>query len=326
MAEAGITNVVAPLGTALTGDQTLLLRRRVENAIVMFDGDEAGRKAARRAFPLLAKAGIASYVVTLPPGEDPDSMVRKGGTEGILERFTQKVGLLDQIISDAAAECDGSLQDKARRIENLGAYVGALFSSMQMDLYRGRIADAFGVDRRAVARALGGGKLTEPTPATKGDGPPKPGTSEEREIVGLIIDMPEFGNRIAVTGLTHLVRSPSLTRVLERIAFLTERKEFALTEIIDAAGDERTAAWLSQRAMSCFYEKKEKAEQAFAEIVDKLSKKNIKQQLRELDHKIRLASAEGDDTRVFELSRQRTDLQRNSLISVPKFDLDESPV
>ena len=326
LAEAGIENAVAPLGTALTAEQALLLRRRVEKVLVMFDGDSAGRKAARRAFPLLAKAGLASYVITLPQGDDPDSMVRKGGAESILERFSAKVGLLDQIISDAATECDGSLQDKARRIEDLKTYISALSSNMEMDLYRGKIADAFGVDRRSVARALGGTRLSEPPSPPKNTGPAIPGTPEEREIVGLIIDMPEFGGRIYEAGLVEMVTSPSLRRVLERIAFLSERREFILSEAVAAAGDERTEVWLSGRAMHCFYEKKEKAEQAFAEIVDKLSKKNIKQQLRELDTKIRLASSEGDDMRVLELSRKRTDLQRNSLISVPKFDLDESPV
>jgi DNA primase len=303
----------------------MLLRRRVENVLVMFDGDAAGRKAARRAFPLLAKAGVASYIVTLPAGEDPDSVVRKDGAEGILKQFSEKVGLLDQIISDAAAECDGSLQDKARRIEDLKGYVNVLSSSMQMDLYRGRIADAFGVDRRSVARALGGTRLTEPPQPVRKEAA-KPGNTEERELVGLIIDMPDLGERIAREQWIDLITSPSLKRVLERVAFLSERQEFVLSEVIEAAGDERTVAWLSERAMSCFYEKKEKAEQALSEIVDKLSKRNIKQQLRELDNQIRLASSQGDDMRVLELSRQRTDLQRMSLISVQKFDLDESSV
>jgi DNA primase len=325
MAEVGIDNVVAPLGTALTTEQALLLRRRVENVLVMFDGDDAGRKAARRAFPLLARAGIASYYISLPMGEDPDSVIRKGGAAGILERLSAKVGMLDQIVSDSAAGCDGSLQDKARRIEALKPYVSALSTPMQSDLYRGKIADAFGVDRRSVSRALGGARLTDPGP----QGRPireKPGTVEERALVGLIIDMPEFGARIEEARLTNLITSPSLKRVLERIAFLVKRQEFSLAEVTAAAGDERTATWISGRAMKSLYEKKEISERAFSEIVDKLTKRDIKQQLRELDNQIRLASSQGDDVRVLELSRKRTDLQRNSLMSVPKFDLDESSV
>ncbi len=80
--QAGLSNVVAPLGTALTEDQMMLLWRLAPAQIVCFDGDRAGRKAAwraaERALPLL-RPGYFLRIAMLPEGEDPDSLIKSGG-------------------------------------------------------------------------------------------------------------------------------------------------------------------------------------------------------------------------------------------------------
>jgi DNA primase len=80
MYQAGIDNVVASSGTALTEEQIQLLHRFTENVTVLFDGDAAGIKAALRGIDLILKGGLNVRVVLLPDGEDPDSMSRKMGS------------------------------------------------------------------------------------------------------------------------------------------------------------------------------------------------------------------------------------------------------
>ncbi|MDH4058575.1 MAG: DNA primase, partial [Cyclobacteriaceae bacterium] len=77
---AGIENVVASSGTALTEEQIRLMRRFTENVTVLFDGDAAGIKAALRGIDLVLKGGLNVRVVLLPDGEDPDSFSRKMGS------------------------------------------------------------------------------------------------------------------------------------------------------------------------------------------------------------------------------------------------------
>jgi DNA primase len=77
---AGIENVVASSGTALTEDQIRLMRRFTENVTVLFDGDPAGIKAALRGIDLVLKGGLNVRVVLLPDGEDPDSFSKKMGS------------------------------------------------------------------------------------------------------------------------------------------------------------------------------------------------------------------------------------------------------
>ena len=87
MHQAGYTNAVASLGTALTPEQCSLLRRFTGEILLMYDSDNAGQNAARRAIPLLKEAGLESRVVNLAPHKDPDEFIRAEGAEALKERL-----------------------------------------------------------------------------------------------------------------------------------------------------------------------------------------------------------------------------------------------
>ncbi|MBM4165060.1 MAG: DNA primase [Lentisphaerae bacterium] len=78
---AGLTTAVASQGTAFTRDHVDLLKHHADSAVLFFDGDTAGRKAAIRTGALFLEAGIPVRVAGLPPGEDPDSLIRDRGAE-----------------------------------------------------------------------------------------------------------------------------------------------------------------------------------------------------------------------------------------------------
>ena len=87
---AGVDEVVAPLGTALTEAQASLIRKYTKNVFLLYDSDAAGQKATFRAGDELLRNGMSVRVVSLPEGEDPDSFVASEGTEGLereIERF-----------------------------------------------------------------------------------------------------------------------------------------------------------------------------------------------------------------------------------------------
>ncbi len=81
--EAGITNVVAPQGTAFTEKQARILKRFVSEVVLCFDADAAGQKAAERSLDALLQNDLIVRVAEMPPGEDPDSMVRGKGQGGV---------------------------------------------------------------------------------------------------------------------------------------------------------------------------------------------------------------------------------------------------
>lgn len=87
--QAGIRNVVASSGTALTKDQVLLIKRFTENIVILYDGDPAGVKAALRGLDIVLEQGLNVRLVLLPDGEDPDSFVQKNGADATID-FVEK--------------------------------------------------------------------------------------------------------------------------------------------------------------------------------------------------------------------------------------------
>ena len=106
VSQAGIGEVVAPLGTALTADQLRVLRRFTETVIVCFDGDEAGRRAAAESFPTFVEAGLWGRGVFLPAGDDPDTFVR-----ATCAALSEKI----EALLDAGRAADRRLHGRARR-------------------------------------------------------------------------------------------------------------------------------------------------------------------------------------------------------------------
>ncbi len=89
MHQAGFTNAVASLGTALTSQHASLLKRYTDEVVLTYDSDEAGVRAALRAIPLLKEAGIATKVLHMEPYKDPDEFIKALGSEAFQQRVDQ---------------------------------------------------------------------------------------------------------------------------------------------------------------------------------------------------------------------------------------------
>lgn len=94
----GIRNVVAPLGTALTYEQAELLSKYTKKVYILYDGDDAGRKAMKSAIPHLLKAGLEVYPIYLPEGYDPDEFVREFGRESLKELINSSPDLFENLV------------------------------------------------------------------------------------------------------------------------------------------------------------------------------------------------------------------------------------
>lgn len=91
--QQGVAKVVASLGTALTTDQVKTLKRYTGSVVIAYDSDTAGQSATLRGLDLLQDAGVEVRVAVLPPGEDPDSLIRKEGADTFLRLVTKSVDL-----------------------------------------------------------------------------------------------------------------------------------------------------------------------------------------------------------------------------------------
>lgn len=95
---AGIQNLVAPQGTALTADHTRILKRYTDEVVLCFDSDEAGQNAAVRSLDALLASGLAIRVAVVPPPHDPDSLIREQGAEAFRQVITRAEGFFDFLL------------------------------------------------------------------------------------------------------------------------------------------------------------------------------------------------------------------------------------
>ena len=123
--EAGVMEAVATCGTALTSGHARLLRRFTERAVVNFDQDEAGQKAARRSLDVLVEEGLKAHVVELPEGHDPDTFLKAEGSEAYRHALDEAPPGMEWLIRRSAAEND------TRTPAGKAAYLNALLPSLR---------------------------------------------------------------------------------------------------------------------------------------------------------------------------------------------------
>jgi DNA primase len=118
--ESGITNVVAPQGTAFTESQARILKRFVNEVVLCFDADAAGQKAAERSLDALLQNDLIVRVAEMPAGEDPDSLVRREGKEAFEKRIAEARDFFDYWVERQTANVDlaslGAKMQLARRL------------------------------------------------------------------------------------------------------------------------------------------------------------------------------------------------------------------
>ncbi len=151
----GVENVVAPLGTALTSEQAAILRRYAPTAVLLYDSDSAGLRATFRAADEFLRHKMRVLVATLPQGEDPDSVVRSGGTGALVDIVNDAVDVLERKIQ--LLEQKGWFASVARRraaIDRLLPTIRAAADPIERELYLSRVAEKAGVRMEVLAEEV----------------------------------------------------------------------------------------------------------------------------------------------------------------------------
>jgi DNA primase len=185
---AGVRNVVAPQGTALTGEHARILKRYVDEVILCFDGDKAGRNAAIRSLDDLLASGLSIKIASIPPPEDPDSYIKKFGAEAFQKILAEAQGFFEFLLQNLITEHDVS-SDRGRLaiVRIMGEALAKTGNSVLVDTHAQRTAQRLGVSAesvRAEFRKAGRAqtRMVEneaptPVPANATD-KPRPGSAE----------------------------------------------------------------------------------------------------------------------------------------------------
>jgi DNA primase len=150
----GCPNVVAPLGTALTRPQLKLLRHYAENAILLFDGDAAGVKAAIRAVPLFLAEQVSAKVALLPSGHDPDTFIREKGLEQLERLLDAATPLAEFALAKLIEEHGLTLDGKRKIVEEMRPLVQAAASPLQRSVVIAHFSEKLGIPAQQLSELL----------------------------------------------------------------------------------------------------------------------------------------------------------------------------
>ena len=149
--EAGIENVTAPQGTALTERHAVLLKRFAEEVILFFDADAAGERAAERALEILYAAGLQVRIGVLPTGEDPDSLIRKGGVEAFRALIAEAKDFFDfEIDRGLAGSGDQSVARRVALARRVAQFAGLVPDPVLRDTMIMRLAQRLKLPRESL--------------------------------------------------------------------------------------------------------------------------------------------------------------------------------
>lgn len=150
----GITNAVASLGTALTAEQVLTMKRLAARAVIVYDADAAGQAAMERAMALFEEADLPVRVAVLPAG-DPDEFLRKQGAEAFRRLVERALPVFEYQMATAAARHDtAAVEGKVRIVDELIPALAAVLNPVRQAEYIRLLAERFAVSEDAVRQRL----------------------------------------------------------------------------------------------------------------------------------------------------------------------------
>jgi DNA primase len=318
--EAGIANVVAPQGTALTEQHARILKRYAEEAILMFDADEAGQNAIVRSAEPLWQAGIALRVAVLPEGHDPDSFVKAFGAEKLKEILTKSDSFFVYLLERLSRQHDPRTdRGKLRIVAQMAEWLVRVPSPILLASYAQQTAARLGVAEDAVRQVL---RRVQSARRRAGATEPVAEADSTEEAAGRTDGLPaelmvlqlmladeravaQVADRVAAEWLTESVAA----QLIKRIAKMFANKNWGgVQELLSQTPDDQQSRLISRLAV-CTPLAAEHSEKALEDCFGKLERGWAERQYRELQKSL---------TRRDLATEDRMKIQRQMLDLLPK--------
>ncbi len=216
VARAGLDEVVATCGTSLTEDHARNLSRRTRNVVLLFDGDEAGQRAMERSLEVLLPAGLRVRAALLPPGADPDDLLRREGEAALRAVVDRAPTALDFVIDRAVARGCASPAEQADAVAAVAPLLARIPSGVERSGFAQRLALSVGTELRhveaAIRAAIRGEDARDAVPI-----PPRQSGPEERKIRQLarsLVDHPDLAGRVPRDEVHELVPAGPLRELI----------------------------------------------------------------------------------------------------------------
>ncbi|MBC2710844.1 MAG: DNA primase [Desulfosarcina sp.] len=227
MHQFGIENTVATLGTSLTADHVQILKGFVGEggkAVLVYDSDQAGIKAAQRSVAVFQKGLLEARILVLPKGHDPDSFLMDHGPDDFLKAAEQSMGMISFMVESAVEKHGLSIDGKVRIVNDLKPAILAIGDPVARSLQIKYLAERIGVDETVILQKV---RRTANPPAKTAwlsgrqdlNTAPKPAPVRgetyrlERQVVAMMLQFPEMITDIERRRLMNHFTDPLLTEI-----------------------------------------------------------------------------------------------------------------
>ena len=153
--QAGITNTIGCMGTALTSQHTRKIKQLVENVILCLDGDSAGANATYKAIDVLKEGGLNVKVVRLVGAKDPDEFIKKYGKEKFLEVLSSAIDCVDFVLNDSSKKYDlNNNSYQTKYIQESLNYISKFSTPAEQEVYLGVVQKLVKIPIDALRKSL----------------------------------------------------------------------------------------------------------------------------------------------------------------------------
>jgi len=230
LVQEGFHNVVAPLGTAFTAEQAGVLSRYADKITLIFDGDDAGRKAAQRALGEVLAVDLDTSLLLLPQGEDPDSSLASHSSDdftSLLQAAVEPMPFLYNLLSPA------STSERRKAAEIMLSLINRVRDSLRRELYLDEASNLLRIDRKVLTDLVKPSRLKGTAAEPGGNRASAAGDLEER-LLRMMIQKAEFVHLAAKHLPVSLFPEGEKRELLEKFyAFAAQKAEFSAGEILD---------------------------------------------------------------------------------------------
>lgn len=217
--DAGIENVVASCGTALTAEQAALIHRYVPETVVVYDGDAAGIRAALKGISILTTAGLRVRAIALPEGQDPDDYIRDHGPEAFQERVTGAPDFVSFYISMNQSRT-ATIEGRTEVAQEIFAILQGLGDEMRVDEYVKQTARELGLNEWACRSEYQRSKrktAQRSVPRKEETPPERPLNREDCEFLAVLLEYPAIRQQVAEALRGVTLESGPMAQVLEKL-------------------------------------------------------------------------------------------------------------
>ena len=306
--QAGITNITASCGTALTTEQARLLKRYSRNIVMIYDADDAGQSATMRSLELLVEEDMNVKVVRLEKGYDPDTCIRHSGARKFRDLIQGAKDTVDYMLDTLKAKYDPKdISQKARIASEILPLVAKFKNEVLKSEYLKKLSQELGVSESSLAAELKKTKKTGYTGKQGNSAGLEPANRQaksfcaESMLVKILLEENELIEHLREKILPRDFKDNCLSRILARMFELSYEKENiepqALLNHFSETEVSQTICELAASEMPKITDKLK----LLNDCVNKIKERSRKSKQQELCDQIRLAQHSKDENRIYEL-------------------------